>query len=220
MYAYAGNNPVKYTDPDGRCQKPSPQIIVIIIIPAKSKAVEPTMFKQTMFTAQNGFTSEKGFGNKYSVTACNATAALNIFSMQYTKETGKALSLAEGYEILQNVPDKWISKENANVNDLAPALNSMINYLEKKLGKKVFAGRFGYSASWLGYKNGGKITESYFIEAVKSLAFDEHYVNEMSRNENGSTVFDTYDGKTKTKDNSDILKRNRADYYVPNEEGK
>ena len=178
----------------------------------KTETPSPTMFQQTMFT------KDKGFSENYSTTACNATAALNIFSMQYTKETGKSLSLDDGIDILKNVPDKWIDKKDATVKDLAPALNSMINYSEKKENKQNFKGRFGYSPSWLGYKKGADLTDSYIIDAVKSQTFPEHYVNKMGESNGNHTVYDTYDGKTKTKTSSDILKQNRVDYYVPRKE--
>lgn len=63
----------------------------------------PTKFTQTMFTEQNGFLKDKGFGEFYWKTACNAAAVLNIFSIQYTLETNKVLTLQEGFSILQNV---------------------------------------------------------------------------------------------------------------------
>ena len=207
LYHYAGNNPVKYTDPDGNCQKPSPQIIVIIFVPKNTQPVEPTMFKQTMFTKENGFS------DNYSTTACNATAALNIVSMQYTKETGKALTIEQGMDILKNVPNDVINKENANVEDLCPALNSMMKNLEKSMGKTIFKGKFGYSPRWCGFKK-ATLTDSYFVDAVKSNTFPEHYVNDMGADGENRTVYDTFDGKTKTKIPSDIYKQNRADYYV------
>ena len=207
LYHYAGNNPVKYTDPDGNCQKPSPQIIVIIFVPKNTQPVEPTMFKQTMFTKENGFS------DNYSTTACNATAALNIVSMQYTKETGKALTIEQGMDILKNVPNDVINKENANVEDLCPALNSMMKNLEKSMGKTIFKGKFGYSPGWCGFKK-ATLTDSYFVDAVKSNTFPEHYVNDMGADGENRTVYDTFDGKTKTKIPSDIYKQNRADYYV------
>ena len=207
LYHYAGNNPVKYTDPDGNCQKPSPQIIVIIFVPKNTQPVEPTMFKQTMFTKENGFS------DNYSTTACNATAALNIVSMQYTKETGKTLTIEQGMDILKNVPNDVINKENANVEDLCPALNSMMKNLEKSMGKTIFKGKFGYSPGWCGFKK-ATLTDSYFVDAVKSNTFPEHYVNDMGADGENRTVYDTFDGKTKTKIPSDIYKQNRADYYV------
>ena len=207
MYHYAGNNPVKYTDPDGNCQKPSPQIIVIIFVPKNTQPVEPTMFKQTMFTKENGFS------DNYSTTACNATAALNIVSMQYTKETGKTLTIEQGMDILKNVPNDVINKENANVEDLCPALNSMMKNLEKSMGKTIFKGKFGYSPGWCGFKK-ATLTDSYFVDAVKSNTFPGHYVNDMGADGENRTVYDTFDGKTKTKIPSDIYKQNRADYYV------
>ena len=159
LYHYAGNNPITYSDPDGR----ETYYYIIIIVSNKQKTPNSTMFQQTMFT------KAKGFSDNYSTTACNATAALNVFSMQYTKETGKALSLEQGIDILKNVPDKWIDKKNAKIKDLAPALNSMINYLEGKERKTIFKGRFGYSPSWLGYKKGADLTDSYLVDAVKGL---------------------------------------------------
>ena len=208
LYHYAGNNPITYSDPDGR----ETYYYIIIIVSNKQKTPSPTMFQQTMFT------KAKGFSDNYSTTACNATAALNVFSMQYTKETGKALSLEQGIDILKNVPDKWIDKKNAKIKDLAPALNSMINYLEGKERKTIFKGRFGYSPSWLGYKKGADLTDSYLVDAVKGLTFPEHYVNETGESKGNHTVYDTYDGKTKTKKFSGILKQNRVDYYVPKKE--
>ncbi len=171
-----------------------------------------------MFAKENGFTQENGFGDYYSITACNAASTLNVFSMCYTKETGTALLLEQGFDILINVPDKWIDKSDATVYDLDPALNSMINYYEKKENKKIFRGKFGYSASWLGYKQGADLEETYFIDAVESPTFDEHYVNEINSTQTTHIVHDTYDGKLKPKNNSEIIKQNRADYYIPKQE--
>ena len=180
---------------------------MIIFVPKKIITVEPTMFKQTMFTKVNGFS------DNYSTSACNATAALNIVSMQYTKEIGKPLTIEQGMEILKNVPNAIINNENANVEDLCSALNLMMKNLEKSIGKTIFKGKFGYSPGLCGFKK-ATLTDLYFVDAVKSNTFPEHDVNDMVADGENRTVYDTFDGKTKTKTPSDIYKQNRADYYV------
>ena len=81
------------------------------------------------------------------------------------------------------------------------------------MGKTIFKGKFGYSPGWCGFKK-ATLTDSYFVDAVKSNTFPEHYVNDMGADGENRTVYDTFDGKTKTKTPSDIYKQNRADYYV------
>ena len=195
------------------------EIIVEVIINNTTHAtVSPTLFTQHMFTPKAGF--EKGFED----TACNATAILNIFSMQYTKETGKILTFEEGCDLLKNGvknpkgnPKYWIDQKDADVKDLAPALNAMINHSEKKSGKKLFRGKFGYSAAWLGYK-AADLTDSYFVDSFKGNTVPMHFVNHRIKNKDGYEVYDTYDGKIKTKPTADFIKQNRADYYVEKKE--
>ena len=102
LYHYAGNNPVKYTDPDGR-----------------EEDITPTIFNQQQW---KGIIGDKKFWEK----ACAATAILNIVSEVYTKESGKSLTFEQGIELMQAAIDSGnIRFENAFVDDWEGAANEM-----------------------------------------------------------------------------------------------
>ena len=212
-YTFAVNNPVCFVDLWGLCTGDKKASVWDNYTGSGNPYKDSekyTVFIQTLFT------KEKQFSEKYSETACNATAILNIFSEQYTKETGNVLSIEEGIEILRNVPNNIIDKDDAYVYDLAPALNAMIDYVEEKYEEDIFLGKFGYSPSWLGYKKTALVGARYSILVVTSNSFPEHYVNILLEIDEKVIVYDTYDGNIKNKTSSEIIKQNDITYYIPN----
>ena len=183
-------------------------------------SVAPNLFNQHQFTKDYGFNDyeENGKIKKFEDTACNATAAVNIFSMQYTKETGKKLDFEDAVEVLTNAVKTRLVKSNAEVTDLAPVLNSFIDYIESKYDDKdIFNGYFGYSnKDWM--KNNYKldpdniqITESYQIDINNGRTVLYHYTNDFGASVIGDdyrVIFDTYDGNIKAKEIIDTRKTN------------
>lgn len=170
-------------------------------------------FSQHMFTPAEGF--EQGFED----TACNATAALNVVSIQYTKETGKALSYAEGIDIMKNsIGDTdegqvFIKKTDATVTDIASAVGGMAKYINKKQGENIFVGRFWYSK-----KSSEDYAATYRIDVMDSVNYPSHFVNNEGDNKKDPTkinILDTYDGKHKTRLKTERQMVNEFYYIVP-----
>lgn len=179
--------------------------------------VAPNLFNQHQFTKDYGFYDEDG--KRFEDTACNATAAVNIFSMQYTKETGKKLTFEDAVAALKNAIEKEkIDYKDATVNDLAPAINEMIKYVESKNeSQNIFEGYFGYkSKTWMksNYSmnpDNIQITESYQIDINKGRTVPKHYTNDFGTSVIGDdyrVIFDTYDGNIKAKEIIDTRKTN------------
>lgn len=180
-------------------------------------SVAPNLFNQHQFTKDYGFYDEDG--KRFEDTACNATAAVNIFSMQYTKETGKKLTFEDAVAVLKNAIEKEkIDYKDATVNDLAPAINEMIKYVEfKNESQNIFEGYFGYrSKTWMksNYSmdpDNIQITESYQIDVNKGRTVQKHYTNDFGASVIGDdyrVIFDTYDGNIKAKEIIDTRKTN------------
>ena len=172
--------------------------------------------------SQQIFTKEKGFKSTFSKTACNATAALNVISEKYSEITGEKLSQDFGIKIMKNsIGDTsqnkniYINETNAYVEDIASAVQSMADYINRESNGATFKGWFWYSC-----KENEKIESTYKIDIVKSSSFDEHFVNNMGDvegYENKIIVLDTYDATVKIKDKSERYRTNTFYYIVKQE---
>lgn len=119
---------------------------------------------------------------------------------------------------MTNAVKTRLVKSNAEVTDLAPVLNSFIDYIESKYDDKdIFNGYFGYSnKDWM--KNNYKldpdniqITESYQIDINNGRTVLYHYTNDFGASVIGDdyrVIFDTYDGNIKAKEIIDTRKTN------------
>lgn len=190
----------------------------------KGNDLRAKLFKQTEFDSENGFT------DRFAQTACNATSLLNIFSQQYTKETGQQLSFEDACYALKkattekctiyhkNKKGKWdpfietaIDSVNALVNDGATALNVMIDALEEKYGDdSIFDGYFGYKKGSLS----DILDDSYSVYKVSANNFPYHFINDIDIP--GGLFIECYDtltgeGRNITKD--EILGTTVYNYY-------
>lgn len=193
--------------------------------------VKPRLFNQHQLTKEYGF-YDNGT-QRFEDTACNTTASLNIVSTQYTLETGKQLPFDDGIEAIHFATkedsrakkmlnkNSFIDDKDATVNDLAPAMNKMIDYIEQKHNDtNIFKGYFAYSSStWLNdfydincedYKK----TNTYKIDINKGVTVSKHFTNDLGPCiiPGSRVIFDTYDGNIKIKK---IIGSNSVNYYEP-----
>ena len=179
MYHYAGNNPVKYTDPTGRY---TDEWIKSLPLCARQyiKDMAPNRFSQKLWTADKGFYADEKTGSAFWKTACLATSILNIVSAVYQKETGNILTEEQAIGALNAAIDaKHIDREDAYVSDIAGAANAMAGFLKMK-------GKFSSDEK----------SPEYMIYAIDKVTY-RHFVNAL-KNVIGSQYFDVCDGKTKS----------------------
>ena len=180
MYHYAGNNPVKYTDPTGRY---TDEWIKSLPICARQyiKDMAPNRFSQKLWTVDKGFESYKEDGKEkfFWQTACLATSILNIVSAVYQKETGNILTEEQAIGALKAaIKAEHIDSQNAYVSDIAGAANAMAGFLKMK-------GKFSSDEK----------SPEHMIYAIDKVTY-RHFVNAL-KNVIGSQYFDVWDGKTK-----------------------
>ena len=108
LYHYAGNNPIRYVDPNGR-----------------EDEITPTLFDQYQW--------ESEFGKKFADNACAATSLVNLFSDIYTKETGEKMSYEQGIASLNNaIANNGLDPKNAWITDWQKAENAIADSLNLK----------------------------------------------------------------------------------------
>ena len=186
LYHYAGNNPIRYTDPDGRKDDAWVNHIPSSCQPLAREFIKgdiPNWYAQQNWTNSSYFggTEEKQFWE----VACCATTILNVVSSVYQKETGSYLSLEQAeLALAAAINDKKIDKNTAYVNDIAGAANSMGKYLGLK-------GQF----------SSNEVDPQYAIFAIASDNNPQtfkHFVNSYS-DLYDHRYFDVWGGKDKSR---------------------
>jgi uncharacterized protein RhaS with RHS repeats len=122
VYHYAGNNPVKYVDPDGR------ENIASINIERGMRQLANSIASRNNITFVQKQWKTK-FGEGFSKEACAVTALLNIVSSLYAKQTGRVVTQAEGEIAIQNALDKKFIKTDAKITSLQGVADAMMESL-------------------------------------------------------------------------------------------
>ena len=199
LYHYAGNNPIKYTDPDGRDTLPyeiekglekyeKEFALYYALVLGRINSEVFTNSEQTYRFNQRYFCypiMSSNFGNH----ACYATSILNIVAAEYKKETGYTLSFIKGLKAMKAaIACKAIDKSFAYVSDPEAAANAMA----KAIGLK---GKFKYEES---------LNCDYVVLSLER----GHFVNCLNTSNELLPFFDVWDSKSKsvyTKDEDDNL---------------
>ena len=190
MYHYAGNNPVKYTDPDGN--ETIPQDVkqkydaYVNRFELKMELIKGHINSEVFFNSNSTYAFKQTYFNypiissSFSKSACFATAILNVVAAQYKKEMGSSLSFIQACSAMNAaIRENKISINNARINDVAGAANAMA----KELGLK---GTFKYKLSK---------DADYLILNLESCT---HFVNSLDTNNELLPYFDTYYGTQNT----------------------
>ena len=182
MFAYAANNPIKYTVPDGRY---SDEWIKSLPPSVKqyTRDMPPNRFSQQLWTVDKGFKfyfDANGKKKFFWQTACLATAILNVVSAVYQKETGNIMTEELAIKTLNAaIATGNINEKNAYVSDIAGAANDMASFLNLQ-------GKFSSDEK----------SPQFMIYAIDKTTYS-HFVNTL-KNIIGSVYFDVWDGKTKS----------------------
>jgi RHS repeat-associated protein len=180
-YHYAGNNPVKLVDPDGRD--------ILLPVAIRKEDAKNNQLDLAAIALGRGITFSqkqwaKKFGTKFAQTACATTALLNIVSSLYTAQTGKRATIEQA---IQNAIDKQgISSTNAAILSWQNAADAMMEAL----------GVNG-TLTYIGDQETNINPGDFVILDWDKISYD-HFVNSR-----GELYIDTYD---RSRENKSALK--------------
>jgi RHS repeat-associated protein len=188
VFAYAGNNPIRYTDPTGRDFEGLLQHKKDLEEKRLQRIEDIKTGKIGTFTQQQ-WTEELGFESNFFRSACCATSLLNGVARAYAMETGKEMTVERGASILLSaVNEGYIRKDNARVVKL------MADTLAYMAGKAGIKGRMVYNDE--GSNSMWKIYvfhKGYYDEEEKQEKV--HFVNSSGVDQ----FFDVWDGSIKNR---------------------
>ena len=177
LYAYAANNPVKYTDPTGMCayadslENPEENAYA-------QRQYYLEQFKNTTFTADNPLNQldfDKALGlqtNSKTTKSCQSTAMINA----YAKTDG-----ITGEQILDAVLNKDGSFKNLNSDGSPILLRTLSKSLAKAMGRENYKDPSDYKikgtilanlkyGAILGYTKNGKTDDHFgYIDFEKTI---------------------------------------------------
>jgi RHS repeat-associated protein len=182
-YHYAGNNPVKLTDPDGRADWAR-------FAALKQQRIDDIQSGRVGTFYQNQWTTYFGFAKSFANTACAATSLLNAVARAYTLETGEAMTLEMGANLLKAaIADDGIYESTGGIRSWSIALETMAKEAGIK-GQITYADN-GAGSTWKIYSlfRGYEIDHETKKETTEELT---HFVNYIG----DGNYFDVWNSKT------------------------
>ena len=113
LYHYANNNPIKYTDPNGRDT-------ILFIIPFNSTRIDNLRNSQKSVMENKNY--KQGAGGPFNLTVSTKTTWCNQATFEVARKTDPALATAM-YN--RNDPNGWETNANAATENLESAANNL-----------------------------------------------------------------------------------------------